>query len=178
MSDTTTLARPYARAVFELAAAQEALPRWGEALEALAGVIASPSVQPLLASPRVSAAQIGEAIIDAAGDGLDEHGRNLVRLLAENRRLGLLPDIAAGFDALRAEAEKVVDVEVRSATEPGEAFRQRLVEALRQRLGRDVNVTYVTDPEVIGGAVIRAGDLIIDGSLRGRLEKLAASLSA
>ena len=180
MAENITLARPYAKAVFELDRDQGALDAWSKTLAALAGFCADAGVQELLTTPRASApvrAEIFAELAAKAGQKLDQQGRNFVGLLAENRRLGLLPEIAADFERLRAEAENTLDVELRAAM-PVDAAEQKLIgEALHKKLGRKITLKYVQDKTLIGGAVIRAGDLVIDGSVREKLGRLAAELT-
>jgi len=180
MAENSTLARPYAKAVFELARDKGALDAWSKALAVLAGLCADVSVQELLTTPKASAlvrAELFAELAAKAGQKLDQQGRNFVSLLAENRRLGLLPEIAADFERLRAEAENTLDVELRAAM-PVDAAEQKLIsEALHKKLGRKITLKYVQDKTLIGGAVIRAGDLVIDGSVREKLGRLAAELT-
>ncbi|MDT0619240.1 F0F1 ATP synthase subunit delta [Salinisphaera sp. P385] len=177
MAEIRTLARPYAEAVFELASQGGRLAEWGDALQALAAIAAHPDVSRLVGNPRVDDDQLADAIIGIAGDRLDDAGRNFVRLLSEKGRLTLLPAIAEQFAALRAEAENRVEVTVTAAAEISESQQQALTKALEQRLSRQVSLTAETDAELIGGAVIRAGDLVIDGSLRAQLARLEQSLA-
>ncbi len=177
MAELSTVARPYARALFERASETGRLAEWGEALRLVAAIVGDPAMRQVMEGARIDRRQIGEIVIDVAGDGFDEEMRNLVRLLAENRRLPALPEIAALYEHLRAEAEKQVEAEVESAM-PLDAEQERnLAEVLSRRLGRQVRLKVEVKPELIGGAVIRAGDLVIDGSVRGRLEKLATTLA-
>jgi F-type H+-transporting ATPase subunit delta len=178
MADKTTIARPYARAAFEEAKGDARLTPWSDALRTGATVIQDSRVQNLLGNPHVTPTQLAELVSSIAGDGLDDEGRNFVRTLAENRRLGYLPEISRLFDQLKDAAEGVVDVTVTSAA-PLDAGQQRLLaEALKKRLKRDVRLHTETDATLIGGAVLRAGDLVIDGSLRTRLEQIAYELTA
>jgi F-type H+-transporting ATPase subunit delta len=131
----------------------------------------------LLTNPRVSADDLVSLISEAAGGALDDHGRNFIATLAHNRRLGLLPEIAAQFETLRAEVENVADVRVTSAVQLNEAQQQRLSSALKRRLKREVRLHCEVDPSLIGGAIVRAGDFVIDGSLRARLERLAGAMA-
>ena len=176
MAERSTLARPYARAVFELvgddAAEREA---WSRRLAALAELVRDPQLASLLTHPRVTPEQLVAIICDALSE-LGEAGQNLVRLLAENRRLGYAPEIARVYEELRAEAEGIVDVEVLSARELDDTQRERLTEALRKRLGREVRLQARVDESLIGGAVIRAGDTTIDGSVQGQLARLSSAL--
>ncbi len=176
MAERSTLARPYARAVFEMAGDNASERQaWSERLARIAEVVQVPQLHSLLSHPSVSAEQLSDIVLEAAGD-LGEPGRNLVRLLADNRRLQLAPEIARLYEQLRAEAEGVVEVEVLAAQELEQAQQDRLAEALRKRLGRDVRLQTRVDESLIGGAVIRAGDTTIDGSVRGQLDRLSSAL--
>jgi F-type H+-transporting ATPase subunit delta len=177
MADKSTIARPYAKAAFE-AAGTARLGPWAQALRAAAGVVTDPRVGRLLGNPRVLPGQLADLVIDVAGGGLDEHGRNFIRLLADNRRLDCLPAIAKRFEQLKAEAEGTIDVAVTSAVPLSAAQRGELCAALERRLKRTVRLQCATDPQLIGGAVLRAGDLVIDGSLLARLHRIAYELTA
>jgi F-type H+-transporting ATPase subunit delta len=177
MAEKATIARPYARAAFEYAHAHGRLAAWSEALALASLVIADPQVEPLLDDPRVSAAQLVELIDGIAAGRLDAEGRNFLSVLAHNRRLPLLPIIAAMYEQLRAEVENTLDVEVTSAQALDDAQRQRLAAALGKRFRRQVRLQEKVDASLVGGAVVRAGDLVIDGSLKGRLARLATELN-
>ena len=176
MAEKATIARPYARAAFDHARGHDALAAWSGVLAAAAQVASDPRVVPLLTSPHVKPAQLVGLVAGAAA--AEGPARNFLDVLAENRRLGLLPEIAAQYEVLRTEAEKVADVEVVSAMELDAAQQERLAQALRARLGREVRMHTRTDASLIGGAIVRAGDLVIDGSLKGRLERLASEMTA
>jgi F-type H+-transporting ATPase subunit delta len=178
VADRITIARPYARAAFAEAREDGRLEQWNEALQTAAEVIADPRIERLLGSPHVSPQELAALVIDIAGAKLDEHGRNFVRMLADNRRLGYLPEIAQLFDELKDAAEGVVDVTVVSAAPLDEAQQQALAEALARKLNREIRLHPELDPSLLGGAVLRAGDLVIDGSLRARLDRMAYQLSA
>jgi len=178
MADKSTIARPYAKAAFEEARDRGRLGPWSEALRTAAAVVSDPRVEALLGNPRVTPEELATLVIEIAGPQLDEEGRNFVRTLADNRRLPLLPEIATLFDELKSEAEGVVDVTVTSAAPLDDSQRGKLAAALERRLGRSVRLQCATDPALIGGAVLRAGDLVIDGSLRGRLERISYELTA
>jgi F-type H+-transporting ATPase subunit delta len=175
MSNALTLARPYARAAFGLAREHGRLPQWSNLLGFAATIASDAEVQALLGHPRLELADTLELLLPA-GD-LDPNFRQFVATLAENRRLVLLPEIAAQYEQLRAEAEKVVKVNVTSAAPMGPAEIETLTAALKRRFGADIALTQAVDPELIGGAVIDAGDVVIDGSLRGKLARLQASLA-
>ena len=176
MADSN-LARPYARAAFGLAREAGQFGQWSERLHLLAAVTADERVRAALRAPRLTRRQRAEVILRICGEHLDDGSRNLVRLLAENGRLELLPEVARQFEGLRADAEGRVDAEVRSATPLSEEQEQRIAAGLRKRLDRDVTLHCEVDESLLGGAIIRAGDLVIDGSLKGRLERLASRLA-
>lgn len=178
MADKTTIARPYAKAAFEEARGESRLGPWSDALRAGAAVVTDPRVESLLGNPHVSSAQLADLVIGIAGTQLGDHGANFVRTLAENRRLGYLPEIAVLFDELKDEAEKVIDVTVTSAAPLSDAQQKTLASALERKLKRGVRMQCHTDPTLIGGAVLRAGDLVIDGSLRTQLNKITYELTA
>jgi F-type H+-transporting ATPase subunit delta len=174
MSQTLTLARPYARAAFSVARDENALSPWSQALAFAARVAGDPRVAALLGDPRLSDADA--AALLAPSDAGEGFGRFLATLAA-NRRLPLLPEIAGLFEELRAEAERVVKARVTSASELPAGELDSLKAALRKRFGRDVEVETAVDPSLIGGAVIDAGDVVIDGSLKGKLERLQTALA-
>jgi F-type H+-transporting ATPase subunit delta len=176
MAEFSTLARPYAKAAFEYAVANGALESWSEALAWLAQLVEDAQLSALLRSPAVGRAQRAGLLIELGGDRLPAPVRNFVQVLAGNDRLLLLPVISAQFQALKADHQRLVEVEVTSAAPLAEDQQQRLAAALVRRLGREVRIQVSIDPGLIGGAIIRAGDTVIDGSLRGRLNKLAGAL--
>jgi F-type H+-transporting ATPase subunit delta len=178
MTDKTTIARPYAKAAFEEARAGARLGPWSEALQIGAAVVKDPRVENLLGNPQVTPAELAQLLIEITGAQLDENGRNFVSTLAENRRLAYLPEISALFDEFKDKAEGVIDVTVTSAAPISEAQQQTLSAALQRKLNRTVRLHCQTDAALIGGAVLRAGDLVIDGSLRSRLERIAFELTA
>ena len=178
MADKSTIARPYARAAFAEARGEKRLGPWSDSLRTGAAVVQDSRVQNLMGHPQVTPAQLAQLVIDIAGPQLEEHGRNFVHTLAENRRLGYLPEISRIFDELKDAEEGVVDVTVTSAAPLDDEQQRTLAEALRRRLKRDVRLHCELDAGLIGGAVLRAGDLVIDGSLRARLERMAFELTA
>ncbi len=178
MADKTTIARPYAKAAFEEASADGRLGPWSEALHTSAAVVKDERVENLLGNPQITPEQLAQLIIGVAGPQLDADGRNFVSTLAANRRLGFLPEIAVLFDELKDKAEGIVDVTVTSAAPIDERQQKALSTALERKLKRTVRLHCETDSRLIGGAVVRAGDLVIDGSLRARLERIAFELTA
>jgi F-type H+-transporting ATPase subunit delta len=177
MAEKMTVARPYARAVFEIARDEKALPGWSELLQRGSGAIADERVQGLIGNPAITREELANLFIEICGDSAGQHGTNFLKVLAENGRLAWLPEIAAEFERLRAEAENVVDVQVTSAVPLDAAQRESYAVSLKKRLGRDVRLHCDTDAKLLGGAIIRAGDLVIDGSLFGRLERLAGAVT-
>jgi F-type H+-transporting ATPase subunit delta len=177
MAERATIARPYAKAAFAAAREQGRLAEWSRWLGNARSVVLSEEYRLLESSPGVSTAQLEELIAGICGADLDAQGRALLRLLTENGRLDFVPEVAVQFQALEADARNVADVEIVSAAVLGEAQRERLAAALRARLHRDVRLQCTVDPSLIGGAVVRSGDLLIDGSLKGKLERLATELT-
>ena len=177
MSDNTTAARPYAKAVFETAQAESSQASWSEVLALLASVVSNQDVITVLSAPELGAAAKGELLIDICGDKLKDSNRNFVRLLAENSRLEIMPEICELYEVFRAEAESKVEAKVTSAFPLSDAQMQALTNALKKRLGCEVTLVAETDASMIGGVVIRAGDLVIDGSAQARLASLAQALS-
>ena len=177
MAERATIARPYAKAAFEYAREADAFAAWSQGLGLAAQIVADPSVAPLTKSPQWPAAKLVSLITDVAGAKLDAGMQNFVRVLAENHRLLLLPEIAAHYEELRAAVENTLDVEVISAVTLSDAQAEKLKQALSTRLKRTVRMQNSVDSTLLGGAVVRAGDLVIDGSLKGRLERLATDLT-
>jgi F-type H+-transporting ATPase subunit delta len=178
MADKLTVARPYARAAFAEARGEDRLAPWSQALKVAAQVVKDPRVEGLLDNPRVTAAELAELVIGIAGADLGKHGENFVRTLAANRRLAYLPEISAQFELLKDAAQGVADVTVTSAAALDAAEQKKLAAALEKRLKRKVRLHTEVDPGLIGGAIVRAGDLVIDGSLSTRLERIAYELTA
>jgi len=178
VAERATIARPYAKAAFGYASNAAALAGWSRGLKVATEIVADPRVAALAKNPRWSDADLASLVTDVAGAGLDAGMQNFVRVLAENHRLLLLPEIAAHFEELRSDAENTVDVEVVSAVALDSAQEAKLTLALSARLKRKVRMQNSVDAALLGGAVIRAGDLVIDGSLKGRLERLGTELAS
>lgn len=177
MSELTTAARPYARAAFDIANKHSEQQQWTDMLAFMAAVAYDPTMTALLNSPGLSQAQSAEMFISVCEGQVDQRAKNFIKLLAENDRVKLLPEIAALYEHYRAEAEGSIDAEVISASETSEAQLAKIAAALKKRLGKEVRITSKIDPSLIGGAVIRAGDMVIDGSISGRLTKLSTTLT-
>jgi F-type H+-transporting ATPase subunit delta len=177
MAEKATIARPYAKAAFESARSHKAFDRWSTVLATASSVVQDERVARLLSSPLVLPAQLSDLIGEIVGKDLDEQSRNFLATLAGNRRLALLPEIATMFEALRAEAENTADVQVISAVQLNDAQKQRLSAALKKRLKREVRLHVEVDESLIGGAIVRAGDFVIDGSLKARLDRMAVEMA-
>jgi len=178
MADRLTIARPYARAAFAEARTEGRLGPWAETLRIGAQVVKDARVHALLGNPHVTPAELAQLVIDIAGPQLAAHGQNFLRTLAVNQRLGYLPEIATLFARLRDDAEGVADVTVSSAATLDANARDKLGAALERRLKRRVRLHCEIEPALIGGALLRTGDLVIDGSLRTRLERIAYELTS
>ena len=179
MADNNTIARPYAQAVFEIAEASGKLAEWSASLEAAGAVLADGQVADYLGNPSLTNERRLEflnGLFDGAGASLltggNTHGTNFVKLLLEYDRVAVLPEIAEHYEALKAEVENTVDVTVTSATPLSDDQTRDIAAALEKRLGRSVRIETKIDEDLIGGAVIRAGDVVIDGSVRARLDSL------
>jgi F-type H+-transporting ATPase subunit delta len=180
MADRLTIARPYARAAYRVAGRKLA-DGWSQALHLGAAAVEDERIAKLLGNPLVTPeelAQLLNGLIADASIGADAERENFMRTLAANRRLAYLPEIATQFDALKDAAQQIADVTVTSAEPLAESQQRQLVAALEKRLGRRVRVHCEVDKTLLGGAVLRAGDLVIDGSLRSRLERIAYELTA
>ncbi len=178
MAELSTLARPYAKAAFEYARDNNALADWQSQLATAAAVTQDPAMDAALNNPSLTAEQQAQTLIDVCGDQAGNAVQNFVRILASNKRLALLPQIHAQFAQFKANQEKAVDVEVISAFDLDGAICDRLAQVLGSKLEREVKVSTTTDSDLLGGVLIRAGDMVIDGSVRGRLNKLAEAMNS
>jgi F-type H+-transporting ATPase subunit delta len=178
MAELSTLARPYAKASFEFAVDASDLQAWSSSLATAAAVTEQLEMVNFLRSPSATTEQQASALINICGDAVDTAGQNFIAILSENRRLTLLPHISQQFDVMKANRERAVDVEVISAQALDKKQQKMLSEALSKTLDRKVNMQVSLDKSLLGGAVIRAGDTVIDGSIRGRLTKLAESFNS
>jgi F-type H+-transporting ATPase subunit delta len=183
VADNNTVARPYAQAIFEIARDSGLLAEWSESLAVARELLRDRNLVEYLGNPGFSDARRLEfltGLFEKAGSqrlaGGDARGTNFLKLLIENDRVAVLPEIAEHFDALKAEVENRVDAVVTSAAALSDEQLEQVSRSLRERLGREVRITTEIDETLIGGAVIRAGDVVIDGSLRARLDGLANAL--
>jgi F-type H+-transporting ATPase subunit delta len=177
MSELTTIARPYAKAAFELAVEKGNVEAWNEMLFFAGQVASDEQAKALLASIPTAAGQ-ADVLIKVCAEQLNEQGQNLIKLMAENARLAAIPAVAQIFAELKAEFDKEIDVKVVSATELAAEQQDKLVAALEKRFARKVKLNCSIDETVVGGLVIKAGDTVIDGSVRGKLDRLAVSLQS
>ena len=178
MAELSTLARPYAKAAFEYAVEAGDLQGWSDSLGTASSVAKQSTVDQLLSSPSSTSAEQAAALTGICGESLSSAGKNFICILSENRRLKLLPQIAHQFEIMKANQEKAIEVDVASAQPLDEEQQEKLTEALSKKLERKVNMQVSLDKSLLGGAVIRAGDTVIDGSIRGRLTKLAESFNS
>ena len=177
MQEKTTIARPYAQAVFEIASEENKLTEWSEMLRLLDSVVTDARMKVVLTSPTLDAAALSDFILGVCGNALSETGKVLVKVLANARRLQFIPELIKLYEQLRAEAEGVIDVDVTSAYELSPEQQATISVAMAKRLGRKVVITSYIDDSLIGGVVIRAGDTVIDASVKGRLKALATQMT-
>ncbi|HUS23326.1 MAG TPA: F0F1 ATP synthase subunit delta [Candidatus Binatia bacterium] len=178
MAEAATLARPYAKAIFDLAFSEKKLGEWSALLAGLAQAVRDPDVQRWIGHPAIGRGQLGDVLIETFGAGASLQARNLVKLLAEYDRLTLAPEITAQFEQLKADAERTLEVEITAAQPVDPAQQKALADAIGKRLQRDVQIDWKSNPNLIGGAVVRAGDLVIDGSVAAELNQLRTALTA
>ena len=177
MSELTTVARPYAKAAFDFAVEKDAVAKWQEML-AFAGAVAANDDMHQLLSGAVAADTLADIFNNVCGEQLDEHGQNLVKVLAENKRLAALPEISTLFDAFKADYDKEIEVDVTSASTLTDAQQNELVASLEKRLARKVKLICNVDPALVAGVIIKAGDTVIDGSVNSKLNRLSDALQA
>jgi len=178
MAEKSTIARPYAQAAFDLAKDSNDLKSWSEMLQFLAAVIKDDAMAAMIHNPKFQTQDLIDIVLKITGDRLNKSAQNFVRVVAANKRLNVLPEIAEIYEAHRANEEGTIDAEVISAFELSDAQKKNLVDGLKKRLGREINLSTKIDESLIGGSIVRAGDMVIDGSVTGQLEKLAHKLTA
>lgn len=176
MAELQTLARPYAKAVFELAQAAGDSAAWSKALGGLSTLVQAPQVASLIGHPALARGELASLLGDAIGDAASGPVKALLRLLDDNHRLRLLPAVAAQFEAMRAQAESRIEVEITTATTVAPEQAKKLADAVGRRLARTVDISWREDESLLGGAVVRAGDLVIDGSVKGELARLTQAV--
>ncbi len=178
MAEQSTVARPYAKAAFEYARDHQALDAWSQALAMAGSIVIDRQVAGLLGSPKLSSEQKVSLVADMLGDNADDAFKRFLTTLADQRRLAALDAIADQFEHLRAEYEQRIDVTVVSAYKLDSKQKTKLGNALKKRLNREISITTQVDKSLIGGVILRAGDTVIDGSVRGRLNRLSEALTA
>ena len=177
MSELTTIARPYAQAAFDYAVENKAIAEWQDMLLFAAEVANNETIKELI-SGSVAAEKLAEIFNGVCGEQLNQQGQNLIKVLAENKRLQVIPDIAVLYTEMKAAHEKEIDVDVTSAAALDEKQQADISASLEKRLARKVKLNCSVDPELIGGVLIKAGDTVIDGSLRSKLNRLVDALQA
>jgi len=176
MAELITLARPYAKAAFEYARTGKSLDAWSSSLAVVAGVIQQPVVEENLDSPTKTSEQKAALVIELCGEEIDAKVKNFVAVMADNKRLGLLVEVQQLFEDFKSQQEKFSDIKVSSAFKLDSAVEKTLADKLRKALDSEVALSTSIDKSLIGGVVIRAGDMVIDGSVRGRLAKLSETI--
>ncbi len=177
MSEAASIARPYARALFEVAQEGNIIDSWSQALGSMAAVAANGEVLALLNNPQVGDEGLYPLFVEAAGEGCGAEVKNLVQLMVVNRRLRAMPEVAQQFEQLRSEAESTIEAQLITAKPVNDEQQAELAEALSKKMGREVTLRTEVNEELIGGAIIRAGDWVIDGSVKAQLESLATAIS-
>lgn len=178
MAELSTLARPYAKAAFNVASEQNGLANWSAMLSILATVTLEQNVATVLSNPQTTSVGKAKFLSELCAEQLDDAGKQFVNTLAENHRLPLLAEIFQQFQVLKAELEKSIDVTVTSAYELSEAQQNTLSEKLAAKLGCEVSITTTVDNSIIGGVIVRAKDFVIDGSVSGKLAKMAEAMNS
>lgn len=178
MAEITTIARPYAEAVAKLAGERNRWPAWSTMLAAAATVASDPQVTALAGNPAVPAERVADLIVSVCGNALDAEGANFVRLLAENKRFNALPEIAVLFEDIKAAQEGTLEARVTTAYELSAEQMAGLVAKLETKFGKKISASQVVDTALIGGVIIQVGDEVMDASVRGRLQGMAATLKA
>lgn len=176
MAESITIARPYASAVFAIAQEKDDMQSWSELLATLAQCADNSDVQAIFDNPKLGDEQVVDFLAGITGE-LSVDARSFLLLLAENNRLTMLPEIAEMYEALRADAEQKLFADVITARPLTDEQKSKIAEALKQRLGKEVTLSESVDESLLGGAIIRAGDLVIDGSALGKLNRLASAIN-
>jgi F-type H+-transporting ATPase subunit delta len=178
MAESITIARPYAKAAFQAAKDNQALTEWSDLLGHASAIAVDESMVDILENPALTSEQKAQFFIDVCGDQLTNEIKNFIFVLSENNRLGLVSDIAELFESYKAQLEQSIDVTIESAFELSDAQSEKLAQALSKKLDRKVVIASTVNQTLIGGVIIRANDLVIDASVRGKIAKLAEAISA
>jgi len=178
MAEISTIARPYAVAAFSLGKQRNELAKWSEMLGFAAAVASDAQMQAYIQDPKVISAELEASFLAICGDRLNEHGQNMIKVLVEYDRMSVLPAISIAFEALKAEAEGMLDAQIIAAAKPSAAEIADLVKRLELKFGKKIEASVSVDAELIGGIKITVGDTVIDASVKGQLQNLAYSLAA
>lgn len=176
MAEVSTLARPYAQAVFNLATKDDSFAVWSEMLALLKEVSNNASIQEIISNPEVQKDQLISLFQGICKQGLDEKGINFLKVVTENGRLALIPHIADSYEVMQSERSGNIEAHVISAYAVNATQKKTIAEALKIKFGRDISIKTKTDKSLLGGIIIRAGDVVIDGSVKTQLEKITHSL--
>jgi F-type H+-transporting ATPase subunit delta len=176
MAEISTLARPYAQAIFNLASANKTLKKWSDSLQLLTEVISNQSLIEIINNPNINNQQCITLLVDICGDHLDQQALNFIKLTTENNRLEVIPEIAQQFAIMCAEQEGSIEAQVISTYAINATQKKSIIAALKIKLDREVTITTTIDRSLLGGVIIRAGDMVIDGSVKTQLEKITHSL--
>ena len=177
MSELTTVARPYAKAAFDFAVNAKALDNWLIQLSFAAEVAKDETVKGFL-SGGTSVEQAQELFLNVCGEQVDSECQNFLKVMAENERLLVLPQVLEQFIALKADLDQEISVDVTSAVEVTAEQKTTLSAALEKRLARKVKLNCFVDVSIVSGLIIQAGDMVIDGSVKGKLNRLATTLQS
>jgi len=178
MAEAITVARPYAEAVYKLAVANQNLSEWSKMLQLAAVIAENDDVKQLVGNPVVSAKQFGEIILEIGRNKFNSEARNLVMLLADNKRILVLPQISQLFEQLKAQYEGVLEAKIVSAFAMESRQLKKLIDDLERKFKRKIEAQVSIDPELIGGVKVEIGDEILDASVRGKLEAMAVALKS
>ena len=176
MAELITVARPYAEAVYSLATEQRSLDQWSDALSWLAAMVNNPDLAQVVTNPKHTAQEVEALMLDVLGGRGNDDVKRFIAALIENARLTLLPEIAAQFELLKAQSEDIVDAQVESAFALSDAQQAELTTTLSKKYGKTVRLDVRENPDLIGGVRVLVGDDVIDASVRGKLQAMAASL--
>lgn len=178
MADARTIARPYAKAAIMLAMASNDYQKWHKALILAAQVAKADDMQTILKDPNVELSQILEVFAELGKDNFDKDITNLLKVMGQSKRLSILPEVAEIFGEIQATKQNIMPVDLISAKPIDQKLQEQIIVALKRKLGYDINLNCTTDPNLLAGAVIKAQDMVLDGSVKGRLTRLMQAVGA
>lgn len=178
MPENISLARPYAKAIFELARATKDYSQWSDQLAFLSAVANDTQMRTMLDNPALSQQQTTDLLLSVVNNKIDKQGENLCKLLVQNNRISTLPDIHSQFILLRDEAQQTINAQLITAVSIDDAQTKNIANALSKRLGKEIKLEASVDESLIGGAIVRAGDWVVDGSVKTQLHNLVGAISA